>query len=67
MNKFEELEESIKDIKNKLNLPKDLVLPITKSTSREDDKHYKNILSNEQKVYIGRKFNEEILNLGYKF
>ena len=65
--KFEEIQESIDRIQQRLSLPDKLILPVTKSSTRKDKRHYKNILSNEQRNYIGIMFNEEILNLGYKF
>ena len=58
--KFEELEKSIMHIKDRLNLPRDLILPITKSTTRKNKGSYKNILSNKERDYIGRMFNDEI-------
>ena len=64
---FENVEDGLNHLQKKLNLPNKLDLPRTKSTSRPDQLHYRNILSNDEKKYIENFFSMEISNLGYKF
>ena len=64
--KFEELNNAINDLSIKLKLPGPLKLPNTKSTTRPDKIHYNDILNSNEKKYIEKVFQKEIINLDYQ-
>lgn len=64
---YENLEEELENICNeRLGLPAKLTLPRAKGGFRTDRRHYREILSNEDKQKIARMFAEEIALFGYK-
>ncbi|NOR57020.1 MAG: hypothetical protein GQ474_00675 [Sulfurimonas sp.] len=64
--KYEELESSMQDIKDKLNILGELNLPVTKSGTRDKKKNYKDLLTNEEILMIENEFNFEMNLMNYK-
>lgn len=65
--RFENLTEEMEVIRQRLGIPEELVLPRVKSGSRKDKRHYRDILSDEEKVKIAELFADEIKIFDYKF
>jgi len=57
----------MKYIAKKLNLPEGLELPKAKSTYRKEKRHYRELLSEQDRLKISRVFAREIAYLGYKY
>jgi hypothetical protein len=64
---FENLQEAIVDIKNRLDLPEPLMLPRAKGGVRQDIRHYSEILTGAEKERIEKMFQAEIDMFGYQF
>jgi len=64
---YENLDEEMKYIEKKLNLPEGLELPRAKSTYRKEKRHYRELLSEQDRLKISRVFAREIAYLGYKY
>jgi hypothetical protein len=64
---FENLNESITEISNYLNLSEPLELPKIKSTSRKDRRHYREVLSESDRDLIAQTFHREIKLFGYEY
>lgn len=64
---FERLEEELESVRLHLGLPEPLELPRAKSTSRKDKRHYREILSPEERERIADLFAAEIRLLGYEY
>lgn len=65
--RYENLEEELRELTTRLNLPKIPVLPRAKSTHRTDKRPYHEILSDEERVIVEKMFDKEIELMGYKF
>ena len=65
--RYENLDEEMKDLTDRLNLPKIPVLPRAKSNIRLDKRHYRKILNDEEKKIIEKMFEKEIRLFGYEF
>lgn len=65
--KFEDLTADLETVRTKLGLPEPLELPNAKSSSRKDKRHYREILSEEEKKIISKSFAFEIRTFGYEF
>ncbi|MBI1184021.1 hypothetical protein GC194_07110 [bacterium] len=67
--KFEEMNESLREISEKLALPKPLKLPEYKAKGgrRGDKRHYREVLTEEEKELISLIFAREIKLLGYSY
>lgn len=64
---YEKLEEEIEYIANRVRLPEIPQLPKAKSHFRQDDRSYREILSEEDKHKVAKTFAEEIAAFGYVF
>ncbi len=64
---YENLEQEMQYITRKLNLPEVPQLPRAKSAFRKDKRHYRELLSEEDRLKISRVFAREIAYLGYKY
>ena len=65
--KFEELSDSLEDIRQKLDITETFELPRTKSGTRKDKRSYQEILSEAEKNRVASLFNEEIRLFDYRF
>lgn len=65
--RFESLADDLDDIRKDIGIPDPLDLPYTKSTSRADRRHYRDVLSQEQADRIAELFSDEIELFGYEF
>jgi hypothetical protein len=65
--RYEKLDEEMGDLTVRLNLPKIPVLPRAKSDFRLDKRHYREILTDEEKKIIEKMFEKEIRLFGYEF
>lgn len=65
--KFENIDEELETIRKKLGIPEMLVLPRAKSGYRENNRNYRDILTDDDKNTIARIFQEEIQLLGYEW
>ena len=65
--KYEFINDAIIDLSEKFKFAKKLELPRTKSTSRPKKREYSDILNSDEKKYIGKVFEKEIINLDYEF
>lgn len=64
---FENLQEAMIDIQNRLGLPEPLILPRAKSGVRKDVRHYSEILTAEEGRRVEEMFGAEIEMFGYQF
>lgn len=64
---YENLASDLEDVRRQLNMPEPLALPKTKSGTRKDKRHYRDILSPEQQAKIAELFADEIDLFAYKF
>jgi hypothetical protein len=64
---YENLEAELQRIQDQLELPELPPLPRAKSTSRKDKRHYREILSEEDRIAIEAAFRREIALFGYRF
>lgn len=65
---YENLEQELEEVCNKtLGIPEKLILPSAKSGYREDKRHYREILSAEDKEKIAEIFFDEISLFGYEY
>jgi hypothetical protein len=65
--KFENMQEDLHKICQRLKLPYDGWLPRTKAKSRSDKRHYSELLSPAQAEYIRQKCQKEIEFFGYQY
>ncbi len=65
--KYENINEELEFVRKKVGIPEPLVLPHAKSEYRKDKRHYRDILSKNDKEIIEKFFFNEIKMLGYKF
>lgn len=65
--KYEFINDAIIDLSEKFKFAEKLELPRTKSTSRPKKRQYSDILNLDEKKYIGKVFEKEIINLDYEF
>ena len=65
--KYEFINDAIIDLSEKFKFTEKLELPRTKSTSRPKKRQYSDILNLDEKKYIGKVFEKEIINLDYEF
>ena len=63
--RFEDREEALEDIRERLGLPEALSLPKAKSGFRADRRPYHEILSSDEIQRIAEKFSDEISRFGY--
>jgi hypothetical protein len=64
---FENLQDAITDIQNRLALPEPLILPRAKSGLRKDLRHYSEILTPEERHRVEEMFRTEIAMFGYQY
>lgn len=66
---YSDMQNALKDISKKLNLPERLCINKIRAKSGIRKKHvdYKSLFSNEDREYVFQSFNEEIQLFGYKF
>ena len=64
---YENLPEALEDIKTRLGLPENIVLPHAKGDLRKDRRHYRDVLSNEDRDRVSEIFADEIRLFGYKY
>ena len=64
---FENLNQELADISQRLNLPEVPVLPAAKSTIRKDKRHYREILTEPDQKRIEKIFAKEIRLFGYQY
>lgn len=64
---FENLTESLIQIRSHLNITEELTLPKTKTGARKDKRSYQEVLSIEEKEKIAELFSEEIALFDYQF
>ena len=67
--KYEEMDESIKYLIKRCNLPKDFKLSEHKfkGWTRKDNRHYRKVLSVEEKNRIEKVYHKEIKEFGYEY
>jgi hypothetical protein len=67
--KYEEMESSFEYLQDILKLPEKIVMPEKrfKGWTRKDHRHYRDVLTNEEKDQIAKIFNKEIKEMGYEF
>jgi hypothetical protein len=64
---YENLEQEMEAVRNRLNLPEKLVIPKAKASRRQDKRHYRDIISPEDRDKIAKIFSREIELFGYSF
>ena len=64
---FENKEEELEAIKNRLHLPEKIELLYTKSQHRKDKRSYRDILNEKDRAKVAELFHDEIALFGYKF
>lgn len=64
---YENLGQEIEAVVDRLGLPGKLLLPHAKSEYRKDRRHYRELLSEEDRVKISRVFAREIAYFGYTY
>ncbi len=65
--KFEQLADSLEDIRQRLNISEELNLPTTKAGSRKDKRSYKEILSDQERDKVAQIFSDEIKLFDYAY
>lgn len=65
--RYENLEEELKSVRNRLGLPDQIILPRAKGSFRKDRRHYRDILSKTDQKKISRRFAKEIRLMSYQF
>lgn len=65
--RYENLEEDLESVRQHLALPGPIELPKTKSTYRNDRRHYRDVLNERQRNRIAELFREEIELMDYEF
>jgi len=65
--KFENLSTALEDIKNKVGLPEKLDLPQAKGSHRDDNRHYSEVIGEEDRKLIANHCSKEIELMGYDF
>ena len=65
--KYEDINESMIKLKKILNLPSEIELPVTKSSTRKIKKDYKTFLSKNHRDFIYSTFKKEIKKFNYKY
>lgn len=67
--KFEELENALVELNQKFNLESEIVLPSkkTKGNSRNDKRHYRDIISQKEAALLSKIFAREIAFFNYTF
>ena len=64
---FERLQEAVDQIERQLRLPGKLELPVTKNNFRKDKRHYRDILSEQDREKIANQYTREIAQFGYEW
>lgn len=64
---YENLDESLREISNYLNLPEPLELPKAKAGLRKDRRHYREILSESERDVIAQSYRREIKLFDYEY
>lgn len=64
---FEQMDEALQDIQEKCGLPGELEMPFTKHKFRKNKAHYSEILSDEERIHIGKIFAREVAHFGYEY
>lgn len=65
--RFENLSEDLEEVRQHLGLPAPLELPKTKAGTRKNRRHYRDILSAQERDRIAEIFSDEIELMGYTF
>lgn len=65
--KYENLEQDLEFVRDKLHLPDKIELPYAKSGIRKDYSPYQELFSEEERMKIKAVFSKEICTLGYSF
>lgn len=65
--RYENLSEDLEAVRQHLGLPEPLQLPKTKATYRSDRRHYRDVLTPDQRDRIAELFRDEIALTGYEF
>lgn len=65
--RYENLEQELEAVEKTIGLPGPIALPKAKTEYRRDQRHYRDILSQEQGALIARIFRPEIDHFGYRF
>jgi hypothetical protein len=64
---YENMEEELAYIRQRLNLDEPIVVPHAKSAARSDRRHYREVLGEEERLAVAEAFAPEIAHLGYEF
>ena len=64
---YENLEQGLKEVASKLNLPEKIVLPHAKGKARKDKRNYRELLTQEDRDKIAKVFAREIAYFGYQY
>ncbi|MFZ2630047.1 MAG: sulfotransferase family 2 domain-containing protein [Desulfosalsimonadaceae bacterium] len=64
---YENLEQELEAVRNRLNLPEKLALPKAKASRRQDKRNYRDIFNPEDRDKIEKMFSREIALFGYCF
>lgn len=64
---YENLDSELERIATLLNLPKEINLPRAKGTSREDRRHYREVMGYEERSIVAQACAKEIAHFGYSF
>lgn len=64
---YEQLQAELTGLAERLGLPQPLTLPNAKGQFRKDKRHYRDIISEEEKAKIAKIFEREICLYGYQF
>lgn len=65
--RYENLAEELEAVRQQIGLSEPLELPFAKAGHRRDDRHYRDILAEEERHRIAELFRDEIELLGYHF
>ncbi len=67
--KYEKMDEAFKYLKKRLNLPSDVKMPEKrfKGWMRKDHRHYREVLTNEERERIAEVYNKEIKEFVYEY
>ncbi len=65
--RFENIEQELEYVGNLLGFPEKLTLPMAKTSFRKDTRHYREVLSDEDREKIARMFEKEIRLMNYRF
>jgi hypothetical protein len=64
---YENLDSELERIATLLNFPKEINLPRAKGTSREDRRHYRDVMGQEERSIVAQACAREIAHFGYSF